>query len=382
MRLLTRTLSPAQRGAALTGYALILAAFTALSLGAIEGLNGASTAYLNETSNDIADSRELAFYDELEEIDDGSGDGGETGEDDEGVPDYELTDGGQFQSPADGLCMTLEGDGKFRQRTCDGSAGQQISVYTNDETGSAQLRIGGQCIGLSNNSANNGDQYQVQDCDDDNLMQLFRRNETTQQWESANNRSPVMCLDISGGGGEGHVIHQWTCHNGDNQIWPDPAPYVPPVTAPPDPTITGEGVFEGPIPDGTDFSPDGAFEDDDNVFVFSESVIILDADMNVNGTIIPEGTTVCSYIVWYDPVSNNDVNVTIDFGAPVLAGAQSTGQLQGTSQFEAPGVDYQNYNRPWESDDSFNVSGNTLQIDPYAVAGNADMLRVFTNCGA
>ncbi len=380
MRFLTQNLNRRQRGAALTGYALVLAAFTALSLTAIEGLNSASSTYLNETSNDIAESRELAFYDELEEIDDGSGDGGDTSEDDEGALDYELADGGQFQSPADGLCMTLEGDGKFRQRPCDGSAAQQISVYTNDDTGSSQLRIGGQCIGLENNSANSGDQYQVQDCDYDNPMQLFRRNTVTEQWESANNRSPIMCLDISGGGGDGSVIHQWSCHGGTNQIWPDPAPYVPPTTTPPNPTITGEGVFVGPIPDGTDFTPDGAFEDDDTVFVFTESVVILGGDLNVNGTIIPGGTTVCSYIVWYDPVSDNDVNVTIDFGTPILTGAESTGEQQTTDMFAAPGVNYQNYDRPWESDDSFNVSGSTLQIDPYAVAGNADMLRVLTDC--
>jgi hypothetical protein len=253
-------------------------------------------------------------------------------------------------------------------------------VFTNDATGSSQLRIGGQCIGLSGNSPNNGDQYEVQDCDTDNPMQLFRRNDVTEQWESATNRSPLKCMDISTGGGEGHVIHQWDCHGGDNQIWPDPGPYVPPVTSPPDPVITGEGVFVGPIPDGTDFSADGAFEDDDNVFVFSESVVLLDSDMNVNGTVIPDGTTVCSYIVWYDPITTNDVVVTIDFGAPVLAGAESTGELDDTSQFEAPGIDYRSYDYPWEVDDGFNPSGNTLQLDPYAIDGNADMLRVFTDC--
>lgn len=359
----------------------MLSAFTVVALVSIEGLNSASTTYLNETSDDIASSRELAFYDELEEIDDGSGDGGDTGEDDTGATDFELADGGQFQSPADGLCMTLEGDGKFRQRACDGSAAQQISVYTNADTGSSQLRIGGQCIGLQNNSAAASDQYQVQDCDYDNPMQLFRRNDVTQQWESANNRSPVMCLDISGGGGDGHVIHQWGCHGGDNQIWPDPAPFVPPVTSPPDPSITGQGVFVGPIPDGTDFTPDGAYEDDANVFVFTESVVVLTGDLTVNGTTIPGGTTVCSYIVWYDPVSDNAVDVTIDFGAPVLAGAESTSDQQGTDMFAASGVDYQNYNRPWESGDGFDVSGNSLHVNPYAVTGNADMLRVLTDCG-
>jgi len=377
-----RLLTKAQRGATLTGYALVLSAFTALSLGAVEGLNNASTSYLTETSDDIAQSRELAFYDELEEIPDPNGDGGDTSEDTTGDPDFILADGGQFQSPADGLCMTLDGDGKFRQRTCDGSAAQQISVFTNAETGSSQLRLGGQCIGLENNSANNSDPYQIQDCDGDNPMQLFRRNDTTQQWESATNRSPLKCLDINGGGGEGQIIHQWDCHGGSNQVWPDPAAYVPPVTlpTPPTPTVTGEATFVGSIPDGSDLSANGSFEDDDTVFVFEESVAILDSDLTVGGVTIPTGTTVCTYIVWYDPVTNADVSATIDFGAPVLAGAQDPSDLSGTSGFELPGITY-DYSRAWESNDGFGVVGNTLSVTPNAVTGNADMLRVFTQCG-
>jgi hypothetical protein len=384
VRLLSRSLHTAQRGAALTGYALVLAAFTAVSLAAIEGLNSASTSYLNETSSDIAESRELAFYDELEEIDSGSGGDGESGDDDDGALDYELTDSGQFQSPADGLCMTLESDGKFRQRPCSGAATQQVAVYTNAETGSTQLRIGGQCIGLEDNSSASETHYELQDCDTDNLMQLFRRNETTQQWESANNRSPVMCMDVFGGGGDGQVIQQYPCHSGDNQIWPDPSPYVPPVTAPPDPTITGGGIFGGPIPDGTSFVADGAYQDDDNVFVFSESVIVVSTDLDVGGDIIPGGTTVCSYIVWYDPAdptNGADTVATIDFGAPILTGAESTTELTDTSGFEASGITY-DYSRVWESEDGFNVSGSSLSIDPNAVPGNADMLRVLTDCGA
>lgn len=351
-----------------------------VSLGAVEGLNSASSSYLTETSDDIAESRELALYDELEEIPDPTGSGGDTDEDDGEAPSFDLVDGGQFQSPSDGLCITLESDGKLRQRECDGSADQQISVYTNAESGQSQLRIGGQCVGLENHSSSNGDDYLVQDCDDDNLTQLFIRNETDQTWESASNRSPVMCLDVTSGGGEGNVLHQWTCHGGDNQEWPDPAPFVPPIPEPPTPTVTGEATFEGQIPDGTDFSPNADFEDNDNVFVFSESVVILDSDVTVGGVTMPAGTVVCTYIVWYDPVSNNDVAASIDFGAPILTGAQSTGDLEATDSFAAPGVTY-DYSRRWESDDEFNVSGNTLSITPYAVANNADMLRVFTQCG-
>lgn len=369
-----------QRGATLAGYALVLSTFTFVSLGAVEGLNSASDTYLTETSEDIAASRELAFYDELEEIPDATGDGGDTGEDEDDDATFEFEDSGQFQSPSDGLCMTVESDNKFRQRECDGSAEQQISVFKNEETGAFQLRVGDQCIGLENNLSTNGDDYLLQDCDDDNANQLFRRNEVDQTWESASNRDPVMCLDVTGGGGEGQVVHQWTCHGGDNQEWPDPSPYVPPIPDPPTPVITGEGIFVGPIPDGTDLSPNASYEDDDNVFVFTESVVVLTSDLDVGTATIPAGTTVCSYIVWYDPVSNNDVVTSIDFGDPILGGSLSSSDLQNTNMFAVDGVNY-DYSRQWESDDEFNVSGSTLGITPYAVTNNADMLRVFTECG-
>lgn len=370
-----------QRGAALTGYALVLSAFTVLSLGAVEGLNSASTTYLSETSEDISESRELALYDELEEIPEPNGDGGDTDENTDDQANYELADGGQFQSPADGLCMTLEGDDNFRQRACDGSAEQQISVYTNAETGSSQLRIGGQCIGLENNSDQNGDPYMVQDCDGDNPNQLFRRNDVDQTWESQSNRDPLMCIDVQGsGGGDGSIVQQYGCHGGTNQEWPEPAPYVPPFAGPPTPTATGDATVSDSIPSGADFSPDGAFESDDTVFVFTESSILLTSDTTIDGTVVPAGTIVCSYIVWYDPVTDNGAAATIDFGAPVIGGARSPAELAATDSFASPGVIY-DYTREWESSDSFNVSGNTVGVTPSAVVGNADMLRVFTQCG-
>ena len=375
-------LKKSQRGATLTGYAIILSTFTVMGLGAMDGLNSASETYLEETSDDIAASREISVYEELDEIPDPTGDGGDTDESGEGDPTYDLADGGQFESPADGLCMTLEGDGKFRQRECDGSAAQQISVYTNSDTGSSQLRIGGECIGLENNSASSGDEYNVQPCDDDNSNQLFRRNDVDQTWESASNRDPVMCLDVSGGGGEGHVVHQWSCHGGINQEWPDPAPYVPPFPGAPTPTVTGEGTIVGDIPGGMDFSPNQApYTNDDSLFVFTESAIELDAPWTIDGTTLDAGTIVCSYIVWYSPVNDNEVAATIDFGAPVVGGSESTAELQSTDQFAAAGVDYQGYDRPWEGSDGFTVSGNTVGFTPYAVTNNADMVRVFTQCG-
>jgi len=367
-----------QRGAALTGYAILLSSFTVVSIGAIQGLNDSSDAYLTETSVEIAAPRELQTYEEFEEIPN-VGDSGSGGIDDPVDFDFVFEEDGQFKSPSDDLCITLESDGRLRQRTCDGSAEQTIEVFTDNATKTSQLRIAGQCIGIAGNSENEGADYEIQPCDEENLKQLFRRNGT--RWESGSNRDPVMCLDVTGGGGDGNVLHQWGCHDELNQQWPDPAEFVPPTpTTPPTPVVTGEGVFVGQIPDGADLTPGGDYEDNDNVFIFQESVSILDNDVTVNGVTMPAGMQVCSYIVWYSPVSNSSVVASIDFGGPVLVGAFNQSQMSATNQFAQAGVTY-SYNRGWENGDGFDVSGNTLSIDPYAVGNNGDMMRVFTQCG-
>lgn len=370
--------SKSQRGAALTGYALIFSAFAVVGLGAIEGLNTASEAYLSETSTEISNPRELAFYDELEEIPD-VGDSGSGGTDDPTDFDFQFADpDGQLQSPADGLCMTAE-DGQIVQRFCDGSSNQFIETWTDDATKTSQLRMAGGCIGVVGNSEDEGVDYEIQPCDEENLKQLFRRNGT--RWESGSNRDPLMCLDITGGGGDGAVLHQWECHDELNQQWPDLADYVPPTpTTPPTPVVSGEGIFVGQIPAGADLTVGGDYEDNDNVYVFQESVQILDAAVTVNGVTMNAGDQICSYIVWYSPIVNSSVVASIDFGGPVLAGALSQSEMQATDQFAQPGVTY-SYNRSWENNDGFNVSGNTLNIDPYAVGNNGDMMRVFTQCG-
>lgn len=117
--------------------------------------------------------------------------------------------------------MTLEGDGRFSMRTCDGSASQQISVYTDAVAGRSRLRIGDQCIGLEKDSANNGNRVTPEVCDPSDPHQVFVRNEAIQHWESAANRSPTMCLDARGWAAEGVDVSMWVCNaSNQNQIWP------------------------------------------------------------------------------------------------------------------------------------------------------------------
>lgn len=365
-----------QRGATLASYALILSTFTALSLGAVEGLNSVSTTYLTETRTEIEEPRELGFSDGGEEIEAGTGGGSGGGGGGSTTGSYVFDDIGQFQNESGGGCMTVGSDDKLYQQPCDGSAEQEISVYTQD--GVSQLRIGARCVGVEGNASGRDADYIMQVCDSDNALQTFTRNDGNQRWESAGNIAPQMCLDFSMR--PSGIVHQWDCHDDPNQRWAEPAIYVPPFGGAPTPTGTGEVTVVGEIPAGADISPDGAFEDDDSVFVFTESSILLDNQTTIDGTVVPAGTIVCSYIVWYDPVSTNEVAGTIDFGAPVIGSAQSATELQNTSVFAVPGVTYA-YDRSWEGSDGFDVSGNTVAVTPYAVPVNGDMMRVFTECG-
>lgn len=149
----------------------------------------------------------------------------------------------------------------------------------------------------------------------------------------------------------------------------------------PTPSINGEATFVGAVPETTNFSPDQEYRSDDELFVFFESSQVLVSDLTVAGITIPAGTAVCSHIVWYDPSFTTNVSATIDFGAPILAGAGRTSELQATNQFAIAGVNYFNYNRPWYDSDSFSFSGAVGTFNARAINGNADMMRILTDCG-
>lgn len=160
------------------------------------------------------------------------------------------------------------------------------------------------------------------------------------------------------------------------------SPSSPGYVAPaPDPVLTGDATYVGAPADGVQFAPNQEYRSDDELFVFYESALVLDASLTVAGITIPAGTSVCSYIVWYDPSFTTSVSATIDFGDPILAGAGRRSDLMATDQFAVPGVEYYNYNRPWYDGDTFSSVGSVGQFDAQAVGNNADMIRILTDCG-
>ncbi len=163
-----------------------------------------------------------------------------------------------------------------------------------------------------------------------------------------------------------------------NTEWDGSSGYVP---RPPDPQIDGQATYPGDVPDSTSFAPNQEYRSDDELFVFFESALVLDSDLTVAGVTIPAGTSVCSHIVWYDPSFTTDVSASIDFGAPILLGAGRRSDLQATDQFAIAGVNYFNYNRPWYDGDTFSFTGSVGQFTALAIGGNADMIRILTDCG-
>ncbi len=156
---------------------------------------------------------------------------------------------------------------------------------------------------------------------------------------------------------------------------------APPPAGPPTPTVAaGDGTFAGGMPDGADITANGPYDDDEIVFLFSEGMTTLDADLTVGGTTIPAGTTVCSYYLHYSPTSSSaGTSVTFDFGAPVLGAATNDADLDATDVFGATDVDYRG-SRRMEGGDGFSISGNQVSLTPWAVGNNQDDARIFVAC--
>lgn len=155
----------------------------------------------------------------------------------------------------------------------------------------------------------------------------------------------------------------------------------PPPPTPPTPTITsGNGSYEGPMPNGADMTQNGPYDSDDTVFLLSEGTHTLTSDLTVGGTTIPAGTVVCSYYLHYSPASSSaGTSVTFDFGAPVLGAATSDRDLDDTDVFGADDVDYRG-GRSMEDGDGFSISGTTVSAAPWAVGANQDDARIFVAC--
>lgn len=245
-----------ERGATLTGYALIMAGMVTVSLGAVQGLDRGSTEVLESTGDSIGESRptrdELAASIAEEEP------GGDINQPDpEPTPTYNWQSNytGIIETPT-GLCVGDDG-GVVMTVACSTSTSSSAVFFDNadDATDQVQIRIDGMCVTrIATNSL-----AQLVACQDGNVDQMWLQ---TPSGNLANGGAPGECLDVDApnAGSAGADMFVWECHGGANQTFTFPGPYVPPVVevtsvAASDATLTGAFQLDG---NGMVYAPDGS----------------------------------------------------------------------------------------------------------------------------
>lgn len=242
-----------QRGATLTGYALIMAGMVAVSLGAVEGLDRGSTEVLENTGASIGESRPTR--DQLAEaIEEEDPDPDTEPEEPDPTYDWGMVYDGVIQASggSDDLCIVNDG-GDAKTAPCTTSTGLFEFFDNDDDDGDLlQLRIDGLCV---TRITTNGPTA-LAACQDGNADQLWLQ---TPSGNLASEGGPGECIDIEGGVGAGRSLLSYNCHGGANQTFSFPGPYVPPVTA-----VTSvdasSATLTAPMqlaPDGSIYAPDG-----------------------------------------------------------------------------------------------------------------------------
>lgn len=143
--------------------------------------------------------------------------------------------------------------------------------------------------------------------------------------------------------------------------------------------VGGAGSYVGEAPDGATVGADGTYESDDQIFAFDEGRFVLTSTLSLFGGVqLPAGTVVCSHLFLYSPISATGTTGQFDLGAPVLGSARTAGELWRTRSFGNPGTTYQD--RGWEDTDVYAEDGSVVTLTMWALADNADMIRIFTAC--
>lgn len=234
-----------QRGATLTGYALLMSAMVAVSLGALRGLDEGSTEVLEATGDSIGEARptrdQLALLVTEEDPND------ITGPPTPPVPTYDWSSSytGVIQTP-EGFCVVDNG-GVLETAVCTTAASGEVEFFDNldDDTDEVQIRANGLCVTrVSTNSP-----AVLAACQDGNADQMWLQ---TPSGNLANGGAPGECLDVDGANASsaGATMFNWGCHGNANQTFSFPGPYVPPVTAvlsvpSTSATLTGAFVLDG-----------------------------------------------------------------------------------------------------------------------------------------
>ncbi len=213
-----------QRGASLTGYALIMSGMVAVSLGAVEGLDRGSTEVLEATGNSIGEARptrgELALV--IAEDDPGDINPPPPGP----TPTYSWQSDytGIIQTP-NGFCVVDNG-GNPQTANCSTGASGSMEFFDNADDGNdqVQIRVNGLCV----TRVGTNQPATLSACQNGNDDQMWLQ---TPSGNLANGGAPGECLDIdaAAAGSAGAEVYVWGCHGGTNQTFSFPGPYVPPV---------------------------------------------------------------------------------------------------------------------------------------------------------
>ncbi len=167
------------------------------------------------------------------------------------------------------------------------------------------------------------------------------------------------------------------------------------TTAPPPvpvgPTGTGFVILEpNAVPET--LAP-GSIESNEYMYLFAEQDgLVLKADLVVsafepgvpfNGdsplsTVIPAETPVCVWFIHSDPAWLPSVEATINFGQTILGVTMTASELQQTSEFELPGVNYayDGLGAP----DTLTIDGSELFFQADHIPFLTDQIRVYTSC--
>ncbi|MFT7601905.1 MAG: hypothetical protein ACI8TP_004868 [Acidimicrobiales bacterium] len=231
MKTLHRILKLGQRGASLTGYALALSTFTAVSLVAVDNLEESSGTFLSQTGDEIGaarESRDVLVASDLgtspyaaptttstttPPSSSSSSSSSSTSSSTLPPPTYTETFNGFNQAASSGKCIQGQVGGEIVQASCNSSNAQTMLVMESSAGGS-QVRVNGQCMAPvdSSNAAN----MIAVPCVDGDQSQLWTKDGTGRWVNSGTGR----CLDVPGNSnGDGVQLIQFDCHNGANQQW-------------------------------------------------------------------------------------------------------------------------------------------------------------------
>ena len=137
----------------------------------------------------------------------------------------------------------------------------------------------------------------------------------------------------------------------------------------------------------------GTLESDTLIRVFAETpMTTLTADLTVRShvdgepidlsnpptTVLPSGSSICTWFVHSDVSVGTTLTGAFDFGEAILGFSLSQTDVNSTSAFERAGIDYEPTGL--EVSDSLTATGTVVEVTFQLIESGRDQIRVFTAC--